>query len=955
MKNFYLKVALPAIISVLLFILTIFFIIFPQFEKNVLRGKREVIKEMTSSAMSLLNSYENEVKMGIIDTATAQELAIESIENLRYGDGMREYFWITDLEPRMVMHPVRKDLNGKSLTSFTDPNGKHLFVEMVNLVKKSNEGYIDYYWQYHSDSTRQVEKLSFVKVFKPWGWVVGSGIIIEDVKTEAANFIRKIIWISLIIIFIIAINLFLFIKRSLRIERLRIEAENELSQSKEKLRSLVEASTEGLVMVANGKISFANEMFARMTGFDPNNLIDINLAQILSENNDDNTLKIFNEPQIKDGRYELIINKRFGGFLEVLITSSTTQLYGTTVNILIITNLSADKNSQDCSIDYKKLMSTIDSGVFKLKNDTRGKLSFTDENVAKIMGLTENEDLNEFNFFNLFAESEEQKEVKRLVNSGNTLKNKVVKIIKPNHEQTFALISLLPTIGQDGNIEGYEGIITDITRNENEKAHLNFLISKFKTSQHLLEESVKPHLNPIMTMDFEVSLGELSERIHRKNIDFVLLTKNQTEYIGIITDRDILKRLIRLNLHPDNPAYLIMSAPILSITDNTTVNNALRICTERNINHLLVKDEMGKAVGVFKTTDVYRSVLNSDSFLMNDVRNAQTLNDLKRSYGYLQNLITPLANAETSFQIVSRVISNFSDAVIEKIIQMAIEEIGQPPVKFSFICLGSEGRMEGTLLTDQDNAIIFEDIADKEKHELAQKYFLDFAKIVNHGLNYVGYSFCKGNIMAMNPSWCLNLSSWKKKFVGWIRNPEQQNLLDASIFFDLRNIHGEQVMVESLRKTIADSIIENHNFLYLMATNAFLTKIPDLGSSGILSNNRSSDYIDLKAVVVPIIMLARIYSLKYQILETNTISRLSVLKDKGLLPKETIDEMLLAYNFAMKLRMKNQIELLEKFATPTNLLNHKQLTELELSILKRVISSVPVFQNRIKNDFRIVT
>ncbi len=176
-----------------------------------MNGKREMIKELTNSAWSILSKYESDERDGLLTREEAQNTARSRIQYLRYGDENKDYFWITDMTPVMIMHPFRNDLNGKDLTNFTDPHGKKLFVEFVETVKTSENGYVDYMWQWKDDSLRIVPKLSYVKLFKPWAWVIGTGIYIEDVKKEISSLTKRMIWISITIsIFIAFLLLYIF-------------------------------------------------------------------------------------------------------------------------------------------------------------------------------------------------------------------------------------------------------------------------------------------------------------------------------------------------------------------------------------------------------------------------------------------------------------------------------------------------------------------------------------------------------------------------------------------------------------------------------------------------------------------------------------------------------------------------------------------------------------------------
>ncbi len=230
--------------------------------------KREMIKELVNSTISILQKYHNDEKEGILTKEQAQKTAISRIQYLRYGTDNKDYFWITDLHPRMIMHPYVKELIGKDLSDYTDPNGKRLFVECVEVVKKNNHGYVEYMWQFKDDTTHIVPKLSYVSLFEPWHWVIGTGVYIDDVKKEISELTSKLIktslFISLLILFILVFISF----QSYKIEQKRQLAEFNLKISHEKYRSLVSASTEALVMIKDFMIIQANEWFHKMTFYE---------------------------------------------------------------------------------------------------------------------------------------------------------------------------------------------------------------------------------------------------------------------------------------------------------------------------------------------------------------------------------------------------------------------------------------------------------------------------------------------------------------------------------------------------------------------------------------------------------------------------------------------------------------------------------------------------------------
>ncbi len=953
MKKFYINIILPAILSILLFILTIFFVIIPRFQQNIMNGKRETIKELTNVAWSILSKYENDEKEGLLTREEAQETAVSGIQYLRYGEENKDYFWITDMTPKMIIHPYRNDLKGKDLSDLTDPQGKRLFVEFVETVKKSDHGYVDYMWQWKDDSSQIVPKLSYVRIFKPWNWVIGTGIYIEDVKKEIAALTNKLVWISVAITILIAFLLFYILKQSFIIERKRIAAENDLHESKEKYRTLVEAATEGLLMLYEGKISFSNAVISKMTGYQTSELINLPLHEIIRLKNNKDILDIFSGNTIKEGQFELNLIQKNGGLIDVLIISSITRFYGNTVNILIIKDISIDKNTDSSGLDYQKLIGTLNIGFFKARLDSKGKFLFASETAVRILGFDSFKELADTSILRLLAETDDKKYLIRNLIENGFLKSKVLKIYKKDGNYSIVSVSLV--VINSGNVHELicEGIIEDITSREDEATQTNNLIAELKSSIFLIEQPVTDYIIPFNSVDGDSSISSSIEVMRKRKTDHLLVTKNENDYIGIVTNSDIQKRVLALKLNLENPLYLIMSSPVIYIGTATAVGDAIILCEEKNLNHLVVRDETNKITGIFSTREIYKSVTNSLLFFIQKVNKSETNNELKQCYKALQLLIKPLIKSDISASHITNLTSSFSDSVIKRIIELTIREIGAPPVTFSFICLGSEGRKEESLFTDQDNAIIYEDVP-IEKESLVGEYFIRLGEMVCNSLNHAGYSFCKGNIMAKNPQWNKPISAWKKYFTDWITAPEPQNLLDATVFFDFRNVYGNPEFANDLRKTINSLIPHQAVFLYHLANNTFNAKIQQISSVSNLSD-KDGEIIDLKSSINHIIMFARTYSLQNSISHTNTLERLHALELRHIIAKNMVDEMIYIYNFLMKLRFKNQISLVEKSLPVSNSLNTKSLNEIEISSLKNVLSKIPDYLNKIKIDFRLNT
>ena len=229
------RIILPVSLTVILFGLTIFLLLLPLIEKKLMDGKREMIRELTESSWSILAAHAQEERDGLLTRQKAQASAIENLRRLRYGPELKDYFWINDMHPRIVMHPYRPDLEGKDISGFSDPNGKRLFVEFVKVVKANSAGYVDYEWQWKDDPDRIVPKISYVKGFEPWGWIVGTGIYVEDVRAEIAAITRKLTLICLgILAVILALSVYI-VRRSVIVEQQKKQAEEKARLRQEQL------------------------------------------------------------------------------------------------------------------------------------------------------------------------------------------------------------------------------------------------------------------------------------------------------------------------------------------------------------------------------------------------------------------------------------------------------------------------------------------------------------------------------------------------------------------------------------------------------------------------------------------------------------------------------------------------------------------------------------------------
>lgn len=271
------RIGLPALLTIFLFAAAVFAIILPAMEKSFLARKKEMIKEVTESAWSILSEHADKVTSGVLSEEEARSRAIDIIQGLRYGPERKDYFWLNDMTPRMIMHPYRTDLNGKDISDFKDPNGKRLFVKFVEEVQKNGAGYVEYMWQWKDDSSRIVPKISYVKEFREWGWIIGSGIYIDDVYKELSQ-IRGTLYATSATIFCIVIVLVGYIVRQTIIaDRLREYIWEERSAlfealviSEEQYRSMVDYTSDWIWEVdLSGTFTYSSMKIIELLGIKP--------------------------------------------------------------------------------------------------------------------------------------------------------------------------------------------------------------------------------------------------------------------------------------------------------------------------------------------------------------------------------------------------------------------------------------------------------------------------------------------------------------------------------------------------------------------------------------------------------------------------------------------------------------------------------------------------------------
>jgi len=290
LNSISLRIALPLLLTLLLFITAIFSLLLPQLEGNLIHRKQEAIKELTETVWSLVESYYERESSGELTREEAQRRATARIRKLRYGAEQKDYFWINDMHPRMIMHPYRTDLEGKDISTFKDPNGIFPFVEFVKTVKQQGRGYVNYMWQWKDNPEKISAKSSYVMAFEPWGWIIGTGMYVDDVHAQIAKIRDRLTQICIGILFIVSGLAAYSIRQTMLADRERqrtiVKQEKlmeSLEQSNTRFRNLLETTSDWIwESDKDGRYTYSSPQVTNMLGFAPEETIGKTLMDIAS-------------------------------------------------------------------------------------------------------------------------------------------------------------------------------------------------------------------------------------------------------------------------------------------------------------------------------------------------------------------------------------------------------------------------------------------------------------------------------------------------------------------------------------------------------------------------------------------------------------------------------------------------------------------------------------------------
>ncbi len=454
-----------------------------------------------------------------------------------------------------------------------------------------------------------------------------------------------------------------------------------------------------------------------------------------------------------------------------------------------------------------------------------------------------------------------------------------------------------------------------------------------------------------ITMPPGASIRETAMVMSRERVSSILITENE-HLLGIITDRDLRSRVVAAGLDYNEPVTAIMTANPSTVDMDDYAFEAQLEMARHNIHHLPVVSG-DQVAGMLTATDLTKHHTTSAVYLVSDIYKQSEIERLQEISAKVPDLLVNLAAADATADSAGHVITAVVDSLTSRLLQLAEEKLGPPPVPYAWVAAGSQARSEQTAKSDQDNCMILDDSYDAEKHG---EYFKALARFVCDGLNACGYVYCPGEMMAITDQWRQPMRAWKHYFSKWVEQPDPKALMLTCVFFDLRCIHGEINLFRELRRHLLEKTRGNRIFLAYMAGNA-LTHRPPLGffrNFVLISGGEHDHTFDLKHTgIIPIVDLARVYALAAGSQAINTQDRLKVVAEGGEVSGDGARDLQDALEFVSFLRIEHQARQIKEGKAPNNFMSPDDLSHFERNHLKDAFSVVRTMQSVLGQRYKM--
>lgn len=464
----------------------------------------------------------------------------------------------------------------------------------------------------------------------------------------------------------------------------------------------------------------------------------------------------------------------------------------------------------------------------------------------------------------------------------------------------------------------------------------------------------------VLTCQKGTAILKAVEMMSAKGVGSIVIVDQNQFPVGIITDKDIRNRLVAHQRSYDTPVEELMTSPVMTKSKEAGFSDLYLTMIKNRLHHLIFTEDgtaKSKVKGILSDHDILLSQGNSPAVLINALMNTWEVAEMAKIRNRAERLLKYYLENEVAMDFVANIISEINDIIIQRAVQLAIKKHSPnypetSKVKFCFLSMGSEGREEQLLRTDLDNAIVFEDVP-KESLENTQAYMLLIAQEVMETLFVCGFQACPADMMANNPKWCQPLSQWKKYFSDWILSPNQQALLNATIFFDYRPIFGHKKLAEELTGHIYQEIADKSIFLNFLAKNALLNP-PPLGffrNFLVEKSGEQKDKFDIKLrAMMPLADMARLLVLSHRVVGiNNTFKRFEKLAEMEPNYTELLLEAGKAYEILMRMRAIEGL----KSGNSGRYIHPEDLGKLQRQLLKNTFAPIDELQKIMRIRFQL--
>lgn len=454
-----------------------------------------------------------------------------------------------------------------------------------------------------------------------------------------------------------------------------------------------------------------------------------------------------------------------------------------------------------------------------------------------------------------------------------------------------------------------------------------------------------------VTVPAGTAIRDAALTMRNERVSCVMVT-DAGALVGILTDRDLRNRVVAEGLSIDATVERVMTRDPLRMQVTDYALDALMLMSRHNIHHLPVMRD-GAVAGCLTATSVVESHTASPVFLARNIHSADSPQRVQEAMQRLPGLVHQLTESGATAHSIGHIVSALTDAVTVRLLRLAEESLGPPPVPYAWLAAGSQARQEQTALSDQDNCLLLHDSYDEQEHGA---YFKALADAVCHGLNACGYVYCPGGMMAMNPQWRKPLSAWKSCFRRWIEEPEPKALMLSCVFFDLRHVHGDPGLLNELHGVVLEKTKANRIFQTYMAGNA-VSRHPPIGffrNLVLIHGGEHDRTLDLKHNgVVPIVDIARLYALAAGSPAVNTADRLQAAAAAKALNQKTAVDLMDALEFIGITRLRHQARMAREGKPTDNFLSPEELSGFEKGHLKSAFSVVKTMQTAIASTYQL--